>query len=437
MRFVLPDGRQLLLQAGDDKDLDEWISRINYASAFKSAGVRIRPPGLSGEDVLLTGVAAATSHLHDMQKRSNTIHQRSWDSTAPNALMDMLSGPHSSRPPARRRVTMVGESTDFNGEVPVAPEIDGAEQFKATFDQVKADLAATSWSSLEDSTSIASELVTDKDEVDSPLGSFHSSNSTNSRFPTRSQIIQSKIRDLDAKLSASQSQLDSDMRFIHNLSILTPFQKSTRSRLSATVQSIAKRIAQVRLEIEKIRCHRDVLRADLTSEDRSWNDSKETALRVAKETLQSRYPKMTLLLDGVGVPSSPEDSTRFPKTPTSPRPDSSSGSFHSAMESGFEWPSSDDVAFLTTNYEAPNNRSTPSFVSNSGDPNHRSLSSLSSHSHHITTKQEVAKPSSLLDVEVDDLAEDWNKTRGAKRVSLIHVPADIRISSRFQKPTNS
>ncbi|KAF9569725.1 hypothetical protein CPC08DRAFT_701617 [Agrocybe pediades] len=439
LRFILPDGRQILLQADGDKSLNEWISRINYASAFKTAGVRIRPPGLSGEDVQLTGVAAATSHLHDIQKRSNTLHQRSWDSSAPSVLMDMLSGPPSGRPATTRRVTMAGEIPDFNADVPVAPEVDGAEQFKATFDRVKADLAASSWTSLEDSAVVTSEPIqmADKDVVESPLGSAHSSSSTtNARLPTRSQIIQAKIRDLEDRTTATQSQLDSDLRLIRNLSILTPFQKSTRARLSAAVQITAKRVNQLRLEMEKLRCHMDVLRADLASEDRSWNDSKETALRVAKETLQSRYPKTTIFLDGVGLPSSPEDSTHLPRTPTSPRPDSSPGSFHSALESGFEWPSSDDIAFLTSNHESPKRGSTSSFASVSAGPKHRSLSSLSSDSHHLPFEQEITEPSSLR-AEGDDLAEDWNKTRGAKRVSLIHVPADIRISSRFQKPSDS
>ena len=32
----MPDGRQVLFQAPDERQMNEWIARINYASAFNS-----------------------------------------------------------------------------------------------------------------------------------------------------------------------------------------------------------------------------------------------------------------------------------------------------------------------------------------------------------------------------------------------------------------
>lgn len=435
MRFILPDGRQILLQAVDEKDLNEWISRINYSSTFKSTGVRMRPLGLSGEDALLTGVAAATSHLHDMQKRPDLPRPRSWDSNAPHVLMDMLSGPPPDRPKLNRRVTMAGSNTELDPDVPVAPELDGAEQFKATFDRVKAHLAADSVTSPNNEVYLSE---ADSDMTDSPLSSPRSSDSANSRLPSRSHIIESKIYDLDSKISASQSQLDSDLRLIRNIAILTPFQKSTRSRLSVAVQNIGKRVTQVRLELEKFKCHRAVLRCDLSSEGRSWNDSKRVALRVARETLRNRsrlandIPTMTLsslddslLTEGLS-PSAVNNAA------VSPRPDSStSGSFHSAIGFGFGWPSSDDMTFPGPKPESPKLDVSGSVSSLTSIHNaskqyelrQRSLS-LTSSSHHFDSK--------LNDNRGEEIAEEWNQTRCAKRVSLIQVPSNIKMSTRIK-----
>ena len=81
---MLPDGRHYLLQTQTERELNEWIARINYASAFKTAGVRMRPMGMSGKDVQLTGVAAATSHLHDMQAASRIKGSRVHKFTEPS-----------------------------------------------------------------------------------------------------------------------------------------------------------------------------------------------------------------------------------------------------------------------------------------------------------------------------------------------------------------
>ncbi|KAF8973722.1 hypothetical protein BDZ97DRAFT_1648381 [Flammula alnicola] len=439
MRFVLPDGRQLLFQAADDMHLNEWISRINYASAFKSAGVRMRPPGLSGEDVHLTGVAAATSHLHDMQQRSQLRRHRSWDSNAAHDLMDMLSG--QNRQPLKRRVTMSGRA-DFDLDVPTAPEIEGAEQFKATFDQVKADLATGSWSSLDNDPWLLQTEDRDNNIYESPPTSPGSSGSSASRFPSRSQIVQSKIRDLDSKILASQSQHDSDVRHIRNIAILTPFQKSTRSRLSAAIQNLAKRVALVRLDIEKLKCHRHVLRCDVASEGRSWNHSKQVALRAAKETLQSRcahtIPTMTLSLHNDLATSSTADSSHLPNTPSSQRPESSaSDSFHSAADFGIEWTSSEDLTFFTTYSELP--KKSPSSPAPHAPPlddcqdSRRSLSSSSNSNHRGSTQTEDIGGADSHEKGCDDeQAEEWNRTRCAQRVSLIHVPSHIRISTKMR-----
>ncbi|KAJ6604336.1 hypothetical protein DFH09DRAFT_1442722, partial [Mycena vulgaris] len=422
-RFVMQDGRQFLLQSSSEQELNEWISRINYASTFKTAGVRMRPQGMSGKDVQLTGVAAATSHLHDLQHAQTTVHRaRKWDNDAPRELMGMLSGGPESpvkRPAANRRVTMISFKPDMDLDVPTAPEVDGADQFKATFDQVKAELAAGHWAV----------------ETDSPtVAEFPSSTpSQNSRLPSRSHIIQSKVRDLDARISATQSQLDSDLRFVRNIATLTPFQRATRERLLVAVQGIAKRIMQVRLDITKLSCHREVLSNDLIAEGRDWSQAKKIALQAATETLQIRgdehVPRMTVSVPDNSEPR-PDSSHTSPgrsRPPSSHRPDSTCDSFHSALDFSEDTVSSGFLsASLRVDTSSPQSSTTSiqsfSFPDPSpGNPRHSLGNEPGDDSPGTHEKFYTA-------LESPEPAEEWDQTRCAQRVSLVRVPSDIRIS---------
>jgi len=126
--------------------MDEWITKINYASAFKSAGVRIRPPSMSPEEAHMTGVAAATSLLHDTQHSRSSPSTRSvkaWDSSISHELMGMLSPSSDSfalRPAVHHRLTIV-PSREVDIEHAATMDSATSQQFEATFKRVKADLA--------------------------------------------------------------------------------------------------------------------------------------------------------------------------------------------------------------------------------------------------------------------------------------------------------
>ena len=59
MRLVLREGRHILLQASNNEELIDWLSIINYAGAFNSAGIRVRPLAMAGQDIELTGILGA------------------------------------------------------------------------------------------------------------------------------------------------------------------------------------------------------------------------------------------------------------------------------------------------------------------------------------------------------------------------------------------
>ena len=263
--------------------MNEWIACINYASAFKTAGVRMRSLGMSGRDIELTGQAAAVSHLRDLQQR-NTPSPRVRMYGTPSPVFEARSSAQELH--HSQSMTDGTSSSDSPSDEPVTPPMDHSSRlFKATFDQVKADLASGNFQAF-DTTSFhgrprAYSLESTLQTPTSPSGRF-AGDSELLRLSSRSQIIKSKVRDLESRISARQTQLDTDLRFVRNVAVLTPFQRATRDRLQNAVQTAARRVMQVRLEMEKLTCHRDVLSKDLCAEERDWHRTKKMALKIGR-----------------------------------------------------------------------------------------------------------------------------------------------------------
>ncbi|KAF8649855.1 hypothetical protein AX16_005618 [Volvariella volvacea WC 439] len=422
LRFVVSDGRQMLLRADNENELNEWISRINYASAFKTAGIRMRPVGMTGKDVQLTGIAAATSHLHDLQLKASskaTPKGHKWDRHA----SQNLAGVHSPETTLQN----LPNSTEL--DVPVAPEIDGADQFKATFDQVKADLAAR-WS-------LAGEDAPSPEQLPTAPGASQTSSlnrNAGPSFPARIHILEGKIQDLTSRIAASQTQLESDVRLLRNFDTLTPFQRATRERLIIAIQNAAKRMNQVRLEITKLTCHRDVLSKDMISERQTWERAREVALKAALDTLRSRNHHGSHHVPIADSSTQSGISESHPSTENDAeyhasmddRESSICESFHSALDFSEEWPffeapsslnklsNDDSLESRTSQHPGPNSVAFPSDLS--------ARTSFDSHAHERYYTPLEDGP---------EQAEEWHRTRCAQRVSLVRLPSNIGLSTQF------
>lgn len=244
----------------------------------------------------------------------------------------------------------------------------------------------------------------------------------------RSELIAKKIRELDGEIAALQSHLESEERRARNIAILTPFRKTTRSKLLAAVQNSAKPLMRIRLDMEKLKCYRTVLRSDLISETRLRIAAKRTALRVATDPIRLHRPNT--------APTMSPTYNEFGKQ-RSDTPASTSASFHSARESAFDMPS--EIADGTPLQLSPTadvhklQASIPPFPP--FEPEHEDTvletsSSLSQIDHNVPHRDSVSENVSQGDD--DDQAEDWNKTRAAQRVSLIRVPSDFAIATRLK-----
>ncbi|KAG1826129.1 uncharacterized protein BJ212DRAFT_1318177 [Suillus subaureus] len=444
-RLALADGRQILFQASNELEINQWVSRINYASAFKSAGIRMRPPGMTGREVTLTGVAAAQSHLQDLRVVQQPQPKiRLWGSQS-SLIRATKSTDESTEDAVERSNPEDFEAQhDITHEPPAVREIEGASQFKATFDKVKAQLAAARLS-LGDQ-SLSSNDVSDA--VVPFLGHRSSLTADGNAFPqsNRTILLQSTISDLEDRICVAQPLLETKMHFARNIAILTPFQRSTRDRLQDAVQNVAKQISQLRLEIARLICHRNVLLNDVAAEEQVFKQAATVALNAAMDTLQSR---------GQCIPepmSSPDDESLDASLPQSSSKvipisveSSIDDSFRSALDFGPDWPT--NYAFSVSNVlETPRITDSPlTEGEGSGYPFLEAETSLSESrtAHSIPSSLELSAqdgtPHSVHEKfytaqeSPEEQAEEWNKTRAAKRVSLVKLPPDIRLSTMFGK----
>ncbi|KAI0669996.1 hypothetical protein C8Q78DRAFT_976061 [Trametes maxima] len=494
LRLVMPDGRQFLLQAHDEREMNEWIARINYASAFKSAGVRMRALGLSGRDIELTGIAAAASHLKDLKHNLGSAPSpviRTWNGRSSEDL-DIVSRAAIDSEPAlpaaegpRTRQGSVGSVGSMGADPTTPPYENTSRLFKATFDEVKTELATGRWKSL-DEMSIRSGGRKRAYSLESTLGSpppfapggrAAGENTKSSRISSRPAIIKSKVEDLEAKLSLARTQLDTDMRFVRNLAVLTPFQRATRGRLQAAVQTAAKRVMQVRLDIERLTCYRDVLAADLAAEERDWERTKRLAMHAATQKLASqceadreaaaairqraeqaaaRTPAMTLsVYVDQTEPSAVSSPMTIPRTSQSSahshaQESSVADSFHSARSgessgwharqrsatvtfgSPLTFDSSRDSEVKGAN-SALSDRSLPSPATSPVRPRAVPLAAQDSLESTASTDAGSGTHEKFYTAPEmpEEQAEEWHKTRAAKRVSLVKLPSDLRISMLF------
>jgi chromosome segregation ATPase len=94
-----------------------------------------------------------------------------------------------------------------------------------------------------------------------------------SRQHPRSVVITAKLEDIRVQTERSRAALASEMRQIRNFAILTPLRKSTRDRIVGEFEPLARRVKQLRLQIQKLECEREVLYADLMSFEEEMSDA--------------------------------------------------------------------------------------------------------------------------------------------------------------------
>jgi hypothetical protein len=351
--------------------------------------VRIRTPDVSDQDIYSTGAAASTPHLHAIPKRPQSCGA----SINLNEFIDKSTGQAQNTPASLEKT--LADDQHFPQASPESNALfnTGLAILKSPVDE---DFPVQGGACI-------SEFIPTSPR---DLGS------SNLQTP-RSELIVKKIRELDTKITTLQSHLESDERRAKNIAILTPFRKTTRSKLLSVIQNLAKPIMRMRLEMEKLKCYRTILLGDLVSER---VQTKRTALRVAADSPRLRRPNTAPTL------TSPTrgDFEKQNSTPAS-LSNSTSTSFHSARDSASDWHSEFAGDSPLHSSPKPDSREPEALIPSSTiplfEPEREDQDSVS---------EKVQQG------DEDDQAEEWNKTRVAQRVSLIYVPSDFAIATRLK-----
>lgn len=435
----MADGRQSLFQAESEEVKNEWMACINYASSFKTADVGLRSAGMNKKDIELTGIAAAASHLRDLEMRGKgSPSLKTWDRNG----ISRRPRVESLNTGAFRRYS------DSSETEPMSARSDSSSiQVKNTFDLVKADLANAMRTSLDFAGSFSRTHSLDLASTLSPVANSADRRPHTTRS-SRTRMIENRVNEIESQLSETRSRLRSDLLLVRNIAILTPFQRTTRDRLHMAIMTTAKRVNRLRLEEAKLLCHRDVLTHDLLTADLNWQRAKETALNAAKEVLRVRSFSLT----GIDVIDGNKPPIVRPPLPTQgPLSRSLSGdSFHSALDNVADSPVTPSPFPFTPHIpESPASITTPAVtpgqVSASSTlfpfPAEYTMGDSTRTSFDHMTGQE-SSPGGLYTHErfytaaeiPEEQAEEWNKTKAAKRVSLVRVPNDLRMSFPVRAP---
>ena len=175
--------------ADNEREMNDWLAKLNYAAAFRTSGVRMRG---------VVGSAADSQRSRGVRKSESGGSDRSIQS----------SGGEASAP-----------TSDIDPLL--------AQQVKVA----------------------------------------------------RRQIMCQKIAEAEEKLVMLQTRLDTQLRNAQHLYILAPVQAKTRDQVLVAATRLAQQLRWIRVEMWRLRCHKDILALDLEEENKPveetqlWNQT--------------------------------------------------------------------------------------------------------------------------------------------------------------------
>jgi len=127
----------------------------------------------------------------------------------------------------------------------------------------------------------------------------------------RRDIMAQKIADADEKLSGSEKQLEVQLRNARHLQMLAPIQAKTRDALLLAAARMSAQLKWTRMEMWKLRCHRDILAQDL-DEERVALGSPTSSITTAAGS-ETAFRSAEHVAAGSAHRSSPEAKPRSPR----------------------------------------------------------------------------------------------------------------------------
>lgn len=208
----MPRGSQYLFQASDEYEMNEWVASINYASAYRAAGLRV-------------------PDRRDSMEMEGEVEARS-----------------------RRPSASTSDADD--GEEVYDENKDPAEHLAEDgLDLATVEAASIAFSSRSSSM--------DQAESVRIAGSLPETTQPPRPDLSRLQNILNRIEEFTLTRHSVQKSLNESLRLARNLSILTPFLRTSRDRIQVLVPGLAREIRNRRFEVAKYTCWIEVLKDEL------------------------------------------------------------------------------------------------------------------------------------------------------------------------------
>lgn len=140
----------------------------------------------------------------------------------------------------------------------------------------------------------------------------------------RRNQVEQKVEEAEDKLVEAMKRLQGQLKDATHLQILAPIQPKTREQIMHAAGKLAAKIKWVRIEIWRLKCHRDILLQDLHEEKQLAGESKARIEAVTRDIksppLEPKISKTSGLARLNSKASSTPSAQRSPASPTALRP---------------------------------------------------------------------------------------------------------------------
>ncbi|KAI5779699.1 hypothetical protein EDC01DRAFT_621152 [Geopyxis carbonaria] len=96
----------------------------------------------------------------------------------------------------------------------------------------------------------------------------------------RREVVEQRIHDSEDRIAVANRELQAHLRNGRHLTILTPIQPRNREQVMMAAATLAAKLRWVRMEMWKLRCHRDILALDMEEERITMRDRDKRILAV-------------------------------------------------------------------------------------------------------------------------------------------------------------
>ncbi|CDU23753.1 uncharacterized protein SPSC_02382 [Sporisorium scitamineum] len=255
-RLLAAKGRQYLVQAQSEDDMNDWIHKINFCASFRTSNIKIR--GLD----LAPRVGSGADGMERLDAPEDRLGRPDLSRPSFSGSTRRLNADDSGR-----TTPTADDSGDLSREGTLRLSVDPQSRSS------ESDVAARPRSSASHRLSPASSAI-------------------QKRAKARREMMLTKIAETEVQMERVKARLADEIRLARHFAILTPFLKSTRDRIEMSALPLASRIRALRLEVAKAESRCRILRLDLAAGE-----------RVARALLPNTYLSSSAMRAANRVPS--------------------------------------------------------------------------------------------------------------------------------------